>query len=133
MSTTGISRKSHSVLIVEDDPFILDILAHKFARNKWDVISVQDGENGLKEAEEKSPNIILLDILLPGINGYEVLKQLKGNEHLRRIPVLVLSNYGQEDEVQKSIELGAVDHLIKAHVILDEVVDKAENIVTDVK
>lgn len=116
------------VLIIEDDPFILDILVFKFNKKEWRVISAMDGEAGLKKAAEE-PNIILLDILLPGISGYEVLEQLKADPTLKDIPVLVLSNYGQKEEIEKSISLGAVDHLVKSNIITDIVVTHAHEII----
>lgn len=125
MTDTG-----YKAVIVEDDPLILDIITFKFKKKGWDIVSAMDGETGLEKIAEHQPDIILLDILLPGISGYEVLEKLKQDNALKDIPVLVLSNYGQEEEINKSISLGAVDHLVKANVILDEVVDKAAQIIT---
>ena len=117
--------KKHSALVIEDDPLIFDILVFKFRNKDWEVSSAMDGENGLKKAAEFKPDIIMLDILLPGISGYEVLTTLKATPELAHIPVLMLSNYGQPEEINKSLSLGAVDHFIKANVIIDEVVDFA--------
>lgn len=121
-----MSDQGKKALVIEDDPFILDLLVHKLKIQKWDVYSAFTGELGLKSARENTPDVILLDILLPGMNGYEVLKQLKEDPALAHIPVLVLSNYGQDDEIEKSRELGAVDHLVKVHISLDEVVSKID-------
>ncbi len=121
--------KKYSVLIVEDDPLILDILVFKFNKKEWAVSSAMDGEVGLEKVAEANPDIIMLDISLPGISGYDVLVKLKETSDFASIPVLVLSNYGQPEEVNKSIQLGAVDHLIKANVIIDEVVDFATKII----
>lgn len=88
-----------------------------------------DGEQGLVKIAEDKPNIVLLDILLPGISGYEVLQSLKSNNELKDIPVLVLSNYGQLEEIDKSISLGAVDHLVKANLVIDTVVKDAQKII----
>lgn len=122
--------KNACALVIEDDPFILDLLVHKLKIQKWKVLSAFTGELGLKSARENRPDIILLDILLPGMNGYEVLKQLKDDPELQTIPVLILSNYGQEEEIEKSKSLGAVDHLVKVHVSLDEVVSKMSSFVS---
>lgn len=128
MAIENTSERKLSVLLIEDDPLILDILAFKFKKQEWEIYSALDGESGIKKAQQK-PNIILLDILLPGISGYEVLEILKRDDLTRDIPVLVLSNYGQKEEIEKSLSLGAVDHLVKANIIIDEVVTKALEII----
>lgn len=120
----------YTALIVEDDTFILDLLVYKFKSHGWKVVSAMDGETCMEKVTETKPNIILLDILLPGINGYEVLERLKADEKLKDIPVLILSNYGQQEEVDRSKELGAVDHLIKANIIIEDVISRAEEIGT---
>jgi len=122
-------EKEYSVVCVEDDPLILEILAFKFQKKNWQVVSAMDGETALKRISESKPDIVLLDILLPGISGYDVLEQLKKDSELQAIPVLVLSNYGQDEEIQKSLSLGAVDHLVKANVVLDDVVEVAKKII----
>ncbi len=122
------NTKSYRVLIIEDEEFVLNLIMHKFKDQNWEVSSAMNGETGLEKARQK-PDIILLDILLPGINGYEVLQTLKSDEELKYIPILVLSNYGQKDEVERSKELGAVDHLVKANIIIEEVIDRAERII----
>jgi CheY-like chemotaxis protein len=126
---TDTMPRKYSALIIEDDPLILDILVFKFRNKEWEVSSAMDGEAGLKKAAESKPDIIMLDISLPGISGYEVLVALKADPDLASIPVLILSNYGQPEEIDKSLALGAVDHLIKANVIIDEVVDFAIKII----
>jgi len=122
-------EKKYSVVVVEDDTLILDIITFKFKKKEWDVHSTMDGESGIDKIKEVKPDIILLDILLPGISGYEVLELLKKDTELEHIPVLVLSNYGQKEEIDKSLSLGAVDHLVKANVILDEVVANSTQII----
>jgi len=119
----------HSVLVIEDDPFILDIIVLKFTNQKWNVTSAMNGEKGLELAKSNPPDIILLDILLPGMSGYEALEKIKADEALKDIPVLILSNYGQKEEIEKSLSLGAVDHLIKANIIIDEVIGKVTSII----
>ncbi len=126
---TNTEPEKNAVLIIEDDPLIFDILVFKFRNKDWEVHSAMDGEVGLKKAAEAKPALIMLDISLPGMSGYEVLAALKANAELKYIPVLILSNYGQPEEIEKSLSLGAVDHLIKANVILDEVVDFAHKII----
>lgn len=130
MSDLDKASAKLKVLIIEDDPLISGILSFKFLKAEWDVLGAPDGEVGLQKAEE-NPNLIILDILLPGISGYEILEKLKTNELTSSIPVLVFSNYGQKEEIEKSISLGAVDHLVKANAGIDDVVKLAEDIVNN--
>ncbi len=93
---------------------------------------VYDGENGLEKADQEKPDIILLDIVLPGIDGYEVLRRPKTDKDLAKIPVLILSNLGQVDEIKRGKDLGAVDFLIKAHFDLNEIVGKIKEILAKI-
>ena len=126
--TEESTKAKSTALVIEDEAFILDLLVYKFKDQDWEIVSAMNGEAGIEKAKEVEPDIILLDILLPGMNGYEVLEQLKADESLKDIPVLVLSNYGQKGEIEKSKELGAVDHLVKANIIIEEVINRAEKI-----
>jgi len=113
------------VLIVEDDEFLSSIYQKKFEMEGFKVITAGDGEKGLSEAKKKKPNLILLDILLPKLDGFAVLSKLKVDADTKNIPVILLTNLGQKDDVDKGIEAGAVDYLIKAHFKPSEVVEKA--------
>ncbi len=125
----GRQTPAYSVVIIEDDPLILDILVYTFKKQHWAIETAQDGEAGLEVIVKTKPNIVMLDIGLPGMNGYEVLTKLKSSEEHKHIPVVMLSNFGQPEEIAQSISLGAVDHLIKANVIIDTVVDVAKAVV----
>lgn len=131
MSNENTEAPKRTVLVIEDEAFILDLLVYKFKDQDWKIVSAMNGEAGIEKAKEEKPDIILLDILLPGMNGYEVLEQLKSDESMKDIPVLVLSNYGQKGEIEKSKELGAVDHLVKANIIIEEVINRAEKILSE--
>lgn len=112
------------ILIVEDDEFLADIYKTKFENEGFKVFHAGDGEQGLKLAASKLPAIILLDILLPKLDGFAVLDQLKKDAKTRDIPVILLTNLGQKEDVQKGLNMGAVDYLIKAHFQPKETVDK---------
>ena len=131
MSNENTEAPKRTVLVIEDEAFILDLLVYKFKDQDWKIVSAMNGEAGIEKAKEEKPDIILLDILMPGMNGYEVLEQLKSDESMKDIPVLVLSNYGQKGEIEKSKELGAVDHLVKANIIIEEVINRAEKILSE--
>lgn len=112
------------VLIVEDEPDMRGILVSMVESADYQVIEAKDGQQGLDLAIKKEPDIILLDIMLPKLNGFEVLDKLRYNPTTQDIPVIILSNLGQEKEVTKGKALGAVDYLIKADIHLTEILEK---------
>jgi len=112
---TKPETKTTKILLVEDDAFTVALAS--------------DGEKGLKTALVELPDIILLDIILPKMSGFDVLKNLKADIKTKPIPVILLTNLGQRDDVQKGLDLGAVDYLIKAHFMPSEVVEKIKKLV----
>lgn len=116
------------ILLIEDDPFLLNMYATKFELENFKVTVADDGEKGLRAVEKEIPDIILLDIMLPKMNGFEVLKQLKASKDFRDIPVILLTNLSQKNEIEQGLSMGANDYLIKAHFMPSEVVDKIKEI-----
>jgi DNA-binding response OmpR family regulator len=112
------------VLLVEDDSFLSNIYKTKFEMEGFKVTPAEDGAAGLDMAKKKQPDIILLDILLPKMDGFTVLEKLKADSATADIPVILLTNLGQKDDVDKGLQLGAVDYLIKAHFKPAETVEK---------
>jgi two-component system phosphate regulon response regulator PhoB/two-component system alkaline phosphatase synthesis response regulator PhoP len=112
------------ILIVEDDEFLRSLTAKRLEKEGYTVVVAVDGESAVSVARENMPNLILLDLLLPGINGFDVLEKLKTDETLKNIPVIVFSNLGQKEDIDKANSLGADDFLIKANFTLDDVVGK---------
>lgn len=114
------------VLIVEDDKFLSELISTKLTKEGYDIVLATDGETGLQKAMSDKPHIILLDIMLPGMSGFEVLENLKKNadKAVSGIPVLILSNFGQESKVQQGLALGAKDYLVKANFTTGEIVEK---------
>jgi DNA-binding response OmpR family regulator len=116
------------ILIIEDDIFLRDLSFQKLKSLNFEVFQAVDGEEGLKKIIEIKPDLVLLDIILPGMDGFEVLKKKQENKEISEIPVIVLSNLGQKEEIDQGIKLGAKDYLIKAHFTLDEVSAKVKQI-----
>jgi len=112
------------VLIIEDDNFLRKLVLRKLMSEGYDVSEALDGEQGIKKAQTESPDLILLDLILPGIDGFEVLAQIKNNKDTNSIPVIILSNLGQKEDIEKGFNLGAVDYLIKAHFTPNEIIEK---------
>lgn len=116
------------VLIVEDDKFLRDLAVQKLTREGIAVVTAVDGEQGVMMAEKELPNIILLDILLPGIDGFEVLRRIRANDLLARTTIAMLSNFGQREDIEKAIAAGADQFFIKANYTLDEIVEEIKKI-----
>lgn len=112
------------ILLVEDDKFLRDLLARKLQDENLTVVLAVDGEEGVKKTEEEKPDLMLLDLILPGINGFDVLKKVKENPKTSDVPVIVLSNLGQKEDVERALSLGAKDYLIKANFTLEEIFEK---------
>ncbi len=121
---------SNKIMVVEDDKFLRDLILKKLKTDNFETVFAKDGEEALKIVKEEKPSLILLDLILPGIDGFEVLKQIRSDqsETLQKIPVIILSNLGQKDDVEKGIDLGATDFMVKAHFTPGEIVDKIKEI-----
>jgi len=117
-----------TILVVEDDTILRDLISQKLKKDNYEIVEAIDGEEGLKKAKEEKPDIILLDLILPGIDGFGVLEQIKKDPEIAKIPVVILSNLGQKEEIEKGMSLGATDFLIKAHFTLSEIVVKIKKI-----
>ncbi|MEO8637996.1 MAG: response regulator [Candidatus Taylorbacteria bacterium] len=128
-ATSGPSSlKDKKIMWVEDDAFLSDIIARKLANQGCKLLHEINGELALKTAEREIPDIVLLDILLSGIDGYEILRRLKANDLVKHIPVIMLSNFGQQADIDKAKDMGAERFLIKATVTLDEIIEEIKNV-----
>lgn len=116
------------VLAVEDDLFLKELLAGKLSEDEFNVFYASNGDEALSLAATEIPDVVLLDILLPGMSGYEVLEKLKADDTTKHIPVLILSNFGQPEDIEKGKALGAVDFLVKANNSLDAIVARVREI-----
>jgi len=102
-----------SILIIEDDPDIVELLSYNLAREGFEVREAMDGETGLVLAQRHKASLILLDLMLPGIQGLEVCRQLKQREHSRETPLIILTAKGDESDVVVGLEMGADDYMVK--------------------
>ena len=112
------------ILVIEDDEFLRELIVQKLIKEEYEVSGAVDGKEGIKKIQEKKPDLILLDLIMPGINGFEVLQTIKNDPILFSIPVIILSNLGQKEEIQKGLRMGAKDFLVKAHFTPKEIVNK---------
>jgi len=117
------------VLLVEDDSFLRDICFKKLNKEGFNVAVAVNGEEAVKKVTEFKPAIVLLDIILPAMDGFEVLKAIRSNsdEAVKNVPVIMLTNLGQEEDNRKALALGASDYLVKAHFTTEEIVEKIKS------
>lgn len=116
------------ILIVEDDKFLRDLILQKLQREGFDTVPALGGEEGLKLIKEKMPDLVLLDLILPGLDGFEVLKQIKADAQTKQIPVIVLSNLGQKEDMDRAFSGGAEDFMVKANFTPGEIIAKIKEI-----
>lgn len=116
------------IVIVEDDKFLRELITQKVLKEGYQVVEATNGEEGIAKIKEEKPNLVLLDLILPGIDGFEVLRQAKENSETSNIPVIILSNLGQKDDVGRGMKLGAADYLVKAHFTPGEILSKIKSI-----
>jgi len=112
------------ILIIEDDKFLRELISNKLAKRGYELIQAVDGEQGFEKTKKEKPDVILLDLILPGIDGFEVLSKIRKEKDIAETPVLILSNLGQKEDIEKALNLGAADYLIKAHFTPEEIVEK---------
>ena len=103
-----------TILIIEDDSMVMDMYELRLGETGYKVLKAKAGDEGLTRAKEDKPDLILLDIIMPGLDGFGVLKTLKAEASTKEIPVLLLTNLGQESDREKGKKLGAIDYLVKA-------------------
>ncbi|PIP28318.1 MAG: response regulator [Candidatus Moranbacteria bacterium CG23_combo_of_CG06-09_8_20_14_all_35_22] len=114
-----------TIMIVEDDSFVMDIYETKITKEGISVIKAVNGAEAIKKLENGAkPDLILLDIIMPYMDGLEVLKKIQADDNLNKIPVVLLTNLSQKEEIQEGFELGAKDYLIKSHFTPSEVMEK---------
>lgn len=121
-----MGEQARRILLAEDDRFLRKAAEATLRRHGFDVLTAQDGEEALRLARDEAPDLVLLDMIMPELQGFEVLRRLKQDPATRPIPVIVLSNLGQESDVKQALEAGAVAYLIKASLTLEELVKRVE-------
>ena len=132
--SSALSAAEHPVTLAGEDQldqtgkFLRELMAQKLIREGFKISEAVDGTEGIKKIKEEKPALILLDLILPGIDGFEVLAKMKEDPLLASTPVIILSNLGQKEDVERGLKLGAVDYLIKAHFTPGEIITKVKSI-----
>lgn len=123
-----MSSGKTTVVIVEDEKMLADMYSTKFTMEGFDAAKANDGQAGFDLVKQSHPDIVLLDIIMPKIDGFGVLKMLKEDADLKNIPVILLTNLGQDEDIKKGKELGAADYFVKANHTPAEVVQKVKQV-----
>lgn len=112
------------IVFIEDEPSLIKILSEALSNEGHEVIKATDGKSGLELVKSEKPDLVLLDLILPKMDGFEVLKKIKEDPMVKKIPVVVLTNLEGVEDVDKALELGATTYLVKENYSLEEVVEK---------
>ncbi len=121
------------ILIVEDDRYISKMYQLKLSLEGYTVVVAENGREGVDKIKEFMPDIILLDILMPELDGFEVLNIVKNDEATKNIPILIMSNLGQEDHIQKGMSLGAIGYIVKSQYTPSKVVETIKDVLNGKK
>jgi two-component system alkaline phosphatase synthesis response regulator PhoP len=116
-------------LFIEDDDFLRSLVVTKLQKNDFVVATSADGSNALELINQEKPDILLLDLMLPGVSGFEILKQVRESETWKNLKVIIFSNLGEEEDIRRGEELGADEYLIKSNFTLDELIEKMREII----
>lgn len=126
--SAAVDLAGKKIVWVEDDKFLNDIISRKFSSTKCVIFNATEGEEALKIIEREIPDIVMLDIMLSGMDGFEILQRIKSNPKTKHVPVVLLSNLGQAIDIEKGKNLGAVRFLIKATVTPNEIIDQINEV-----
>ena len=122
------SPNNNKILIVDDDPFILDMYVIKFKEQGFQIDTATDGKMALEKIQTNNPDIVLLDVVMPKMDGFDVIKKIQENKIPRTFKILFLTNFGQKEDVERGMQLGADGYIIKAHFTPSEVVAKVKEV-----
>ena len=124
-----LNPNNFSVIVVEDESFLSKILSERLNDEGFQRVDVAgNGEEAVQKIKTNPPSIVLLDMILPRMNGFEVLQTLKADKKLASIPVLILSNLGQDQDIEQAKKLGADDYIVKSNFSIQKVIDKVYSI-----
>lgn len=118
------------IFLVEDDLFLTSLLKMKFVEAGFEVIHAADGDQAIKLLKTQEPNLIILDLILPKKNGFEVMQEINKNPAINKAPIIIVSNLGQQEDIVKGKELGAIEYFVKARISIEDLVEKIKGFLT---
>ncbi|MBI4812421.1 response regulator [Candidatus Falkowbacteria bacterium] len=125
-SKKTVVAKKKVIFIIEDDSFLIKAYQVKFAKENAEIWVAADGSEALEFLKKDPPSVVLLDLMLPGVSGFDVLAAIKGDAKWKKTPVIVLTNLGQTEDKKRCEELGIDDYIIKANTKINEVAEKVK-------
>lgn len=128
---TTSETKEKFILLIEDDEFMANLLAHKLEQSNYKILRAADAANAREILAKNSINLILLDIILPGMDGLSFLQELKKDTRYSSVPVIITSNLGQQEQIDEGLSFGAADYIVKAHSTPTEIVNKVMSILSN--
>lgn len=123
-----MDTKNTKILIVEDEEILLTALSEELKNEGFNIVGAKDGVEGVEKAQVEKPDLILLDLVMPRLDGIGALKQLKEGEQTKDIPVVILTNLSDYDKISDALTLGAMDYLVKANYRLEDLVNKVKTV-----
>lgn len=120
--------ENNKILSIEDDKFLSSLVARKLSAAGYTMLHAANGEDALRMVKDDKPSLVLLDILLPEMSGFEVLEKIKADPLVKDIPVILFSNLGQKEDIDKGLRLGAEKFIVKATVVLDDIVKEIKQV-----
>ena len=118
-----MDNKKALILVAEDDPFLAEVYTRKLSKADFEVFVAPDGAVALDFAKKRKPDIILLDLIMPIMDGFETLRSLKADATLKDVKVIILSNISQEEDKKKTMDMGAFDYIVKSNVDFSEIIE----------
>lgn len=127
----GADAKTALLLVAEDDQFYANLYRTKLEKEGFGVVVASNGRETLELLRKSNPNLIILDLVMPEMDGFEVLKKLREEKDLRDVPVIILSNLGQPEDIERAKELGVFKYIIKSNVSIHQMVESVEEALAD--
>ena len=121
-----MTKTAKKILLCEDDELLREMYALKLEKAGYEVVKAVDGQESLDKAKGENPKLILLDVMMPKMDGFQVLQNLRKESKLSKTPIIMLTNLGQEEDIKKGQEFGATDYVVKSNVTPQQVVEKVE-------
>lgn len=128
--TAGDAKKTALLLVAEDDQFYANLYRTKLEKEGFGVVTAANGKETLELLKQHSPNLIILDLVMPEMDGFEVLKKIRAEKNLRDVPVIILSNLGQQEDIDRAQALGVFKYIIKSNVSIHQMVESVEEALT---
>lgn len=125
--------KTYKILLIENDKFLIKLYSDKLVREGFEVIVAASGEEGLSKTKSEKPSLVLLDIMLPRKNGFEILSEMKLDPKIKNIPVIIVTNLGQESDIKTGLDLGADDYLVKTDFSINDLPAKIRRVLAGSK